>query len=114
MVHQFEASLTFYHLKNLFGFLYRLFNFILLLRIPSNSTYIKLSYYFLVVTEQELFLYLVALVEDVAQVGGVHLHVVGVVFVDRGDGAQADVEDAGVAGFARVAGVRGAQLVLRV
>lgn len=43
---------------------------------------------------------LLALVEDVAQVGGVHLNVVGVVFVDRGDGAQADVEDAGVAGFA--------------
>jgi hypothetical protein len=51
---------------------------------------------------EELLLgvYLLALVEDVAQVGGVHLHVVGVVFVDRGDGAQADVEDAGVAGFA--------------
>ena len=62
MVHQFEASLTFYHLKNLFGFLYRLFNFILLLRILLNSTYIKLSYHFLVVAEQELFLYLVALV----------------------------------------------------
>tara|TARA_B110000285_G_C15060688_1_gene582208 strand:- start:1021 stop:1278 length:258 start_codon:yes stop_codon:yes gene_type:complete len=62
MVHQFEASLTLYHLKNLFGFLYRLFNFILLLRIPLNSTYIKLSYRFLVVAELELFLCLVALV----------------------------------------------------
>ena len=51
---------------------------------------------------EELLLgvYLLALVEDVAQVGGVHLHVVGVVFVDCGDGAQADVEDASVAGFA--------------
>lgn len=64
MVHQFVVSLTFCHQKNLFCFLYRLFNSVKLLKIPLNSTYIKLSYRSQEVMELELYPYLVAFIVE--------------------------------------------------
>lgn len=64
MVHQFIANWTLYRLKNLFYFLYQLFNRLYLLKIPLNFTYIKLSYHFQEAMVLELFLCLVAFTDN--------------------------------------------------